>query len=60
MEKSYEPMYDIKDEDEFANKLKTIIKIMVRMGATQQEQNEVIDLHVNKWLKRQEELDNKL
>jgi hypothetical protein len=57
---SYESMYDIKDEDEFVNKLKTIIIIIKKLGATQQEQNEVIDLHVNKWLKRQEELDNKL
>ena len=52
---SYEQMYDIKDEDEFANTLKTIITIIKKLGATQQKIDEVIDLHISKWLKRQED-----
>ena len=46
-------MYDIEDEDEFSCALASTIELIRRLGATEEEINETIDLHVYRWLKRQ-------
>lgn len=53
-------IYDIQDDQEFAEALSQTIIIIKKIGASKKEINKVIDMHIQKWFKRQEELGNKL
>ena len=54
-EVTYEPMYDIEDDHEFACALAPTIELITRLGATEEEIKETIDLHVYARLKKQQE-----
>ena len=55
---SISDIYHIKNIEEFAIELTQIIKIIIAVGATQEEINQRMDYHCNKWIEKQEELCN--